>query len=395
MKNINIEELKCRNKILETELLNENEVKEALDFIVKKINQGIEYFGEDKFPSAASNNGIYKKTENNDWTNGFWTGMLWLAYEYTGEEKYKVLAQKHTGNFKERLDNRVVVDHHDLGFLYSLSTVADYKLTGNKFAKEVSLEATEYLIGRYQEKGGFIQAWGKLGEDKSYRLIIDCLLNIPLLYWAAEESGEKKYFDMAYTHYNSTIKNIIREDASTYHTYYFDNNTGEPLEGVTRQGYSDESCWARGQAWAVYGLPLTYKYTKDKNAIRLYEAVTNYFLNRLPEDDICYWDLIFKDGDNHPKDSSSAAIAVCGIIEMDKYYFGESKEVYVKAAHKMMRELINSYTTSINEDSTGLIKHSVYAYFDGKGVDECTIWGDYFYMEALMRLQNKSWNLYW
>lgn len=391
---INIEKISKAEKFNSVNRLSKDEVKNALDNVIKKIDENMEYFGE-KFPAAASKDGVYKITENNDWTNGFWTGMLWLAYEYTGDNKYRVLAETHIRDFKTRLDNRVVMDHHDLGFLYSLSTVAGYKLTGDSFAKEVSIEAAKYLTGRYQEKGGFIQAWGKLGEEKSYRLIIDCLLNIPLLYWTSEVTGDMSFYEMAYTHYHSTINNIIRDDASTYHTFYFNHETGKPLKGVTRQGYSDDSCWARGQAWGVYGLPLTYKYTKDSKAHELYEAVTNYFLNRLPEDNVCYWDLIFNDGDKEPRDSSSAAIAACGIFEMDKYYEGENKETYLNAAHTMMRSLIDNYTTKQGDKEQGLILHSVYAYFDGKGVDECTIWGDYFYMEALMRLHKEDWKLYW
>ncbi|SHK71983.1 unsaturated chondroitin disaccharide hydrolase [Clostridium cavendishii DSM 21758] len=394
MKKINVEEIKNKERFQNIKYLTKEEVKTALDFVITKIDENMEYFGEDKFPSASSINGVYDKKINKDWTNGFWTGMLWLAYEYTGKEKYKNLAEKHVVNFKQRLDDRIVLEHHDLGFLYSLSTVAAYKLTGDEFAKKVSIEATEYLIRRYQEKGGFIQAWGPLGEEKSYRLIIDCLLNIPLLYWTSEETGDKKYYDMAYTHYKSTINNIIREDASTYHTYYFNPETGNPVKGVTRQGYSDESCWARGQAWGVYGLPLTYKYTKDQDALNLYPALTNYFLNRLPKDLICYWDLIFTDKDNQVRDSSSAAIAACGIFEMNKYYEGPDKEIYLKAAHGMLRELINNYTTKDEKSSNGVLMHSVYAYVDNLGIDECSTWGDYFYMEALIRLV-KDWNLYW
>ena len=175
-----------------------------------------------------------------------------------------------------------------------------------------------------------------------------------------------------------------------------DNETGEPLRGVTRQGYNDDSAWARGQAWGVYGIPLNYKYTKNESCFNLYKGMTNYFLNRLPQDNVCYWDLIFKDGDNHSKDSSAAAIAVCGMHEMNKYLpeVDEDKEIYKYAMHNILRSLIENYTTNKVEQGKPILYHGVYSWHSGKGVDEGNIWGDYFYLEALMRFY-KDWELYW
>ncbi|MDZ5034904.1 glycoside hydrolase family 88 protein, partial [Clostridium perfringens] len=152
----------------------------------------MEYFKE-KFPSSATKDNKYGIIENIEWTDGFWTGLLWLAYEHTGEDKYRKLAEKNVLSFKNRVDNNIEIDHHDLGFLYSLSTVSAYKLTGSEVAKEASIKAADKLISRYQEKGEFIQAWGELGSKDHYRFIIDCLLNIPLLYWASETTGDNKY----------------------------------------------------------------------------------------------------------------------------------------------------------------------------------------------------------
>jgi len=233
-------------------------------------------------------------------------------------EKFKEIAHKNVLSFLERVNKRVELDHHDLGFLYTPSCMSEYKLDGDKNAKEAALKAADKLIERYQGKGGFIQAWGELGKKEHYRLIIDCLLNIQLLFFAYQETGEQKYYEIAEKHFYASVNNVIRDDASSFHTFYFDPETGHPLKGVTRQGYSDDSCWARGQSWGVYGIPLTYRHLKDESCFDLFKGVTNYFLNRLPKDHVSYWDLIFSDGSEQSRDSSATAIAVCGIHDPNR-----------------------------------------------------------------------------
>ena len=206
-----------------------------------------------------------------------------------------------------------------MGFVFIPSCVAAYKLEGNEQAKEAAIKAAEHLCTRYHDKGKFIQAWGNVNDPNAYRLIVDCLLNIPLLYWAAEVTGDKRFDEIAYQHFKTTIEVCCREDASTFHTYYFDVETGLPKKGVTAQGASDDSAWARGQTWGIYGPMLTYIYKKDEKALQTFKATTNYFLNHLPEDYIAYWDLQYTDGDGEPKDSSAAAIALCGILEGIKH----------------------------------------------------------------------------
>lgn len=395
IKEIRVEEIAKKDEFLKTKLLTRAEVKNAIDLVIKQIDANMEYF-KDKFPSSATKNNEYGIIENIEWTDGFWTGLLWLAYEYTGDEKYRELADKNVASFKNRVEKDIELDHHDLGFLYSLATVSGYKLTGSEDAREVSIKAANKLISRYQEKGEFIQAWGELGSKDHYRFIIDCLLNIPLLYWASDETGDAKYRNIANKHFVTSCNNVIRDDASAFHTFYMDNETGKPLRGVTRQGYSDDSAWARGQAWGVYGIPLNYRYTRNESCFNLYEGMTNYFLNRLPKDNVCYWDLIFNDGDDHSKDSSAAAIAVCGMHEMNKYLpeVDENKEVYKYAMHNILRSLIENYMNPEIEPGKPVLLHGVYSWHSGKGVDEGNIWGDYFFLEALIRFY-KDWNLYW
>lgn len=395
IKKIHVEPINKKAEYEAAGFLTREEVTAAMDRVADQVRCNMEYFGT-RFPSSATRNQTYGVIDNIEWTDGFWTGLLWLCYEYTGDDAFKNLALKNVDSFLNRVEKRIELDHHDLGFLYSLSCVAGYKLTGSAEGRKAGLLAADKLMERFQEKGGFIQAWGELGARDNYRLIIDCLLNIPLLHWAFLETGTPLYRNAAVRHYEAACNNVIRDDASAYHTFYFDPGTGEPLKGVTRQGYSDDSAWARGQAWGIYGIPLNYRYVKDDSAFNLFKGMTNYFLNRLPEDQVCYWDLIFTDGSNQSRDSSAAAIGVCGIHEMLKYLpeVESDKNTYRHAMHCILRSLMERYTAPEIKPGNPVLLHGVYSWHSGKGVDEGNIWGDYYYMEALMRFY-KDWNLYW
>ena len=395
IKTVAIEEIKNPERFLNQPLLTKEEVKAAIDLAMDQLHVNMEYFKEE-FPTPATFDNIYPKMDNTEWTNGFWTGELWLGYEYTNEEAMKKLAQANDRSFLDRVKRRIELDHHDLGFLYAPSCMAEYKLLHTPEAKEASILAADKLIERYQEVGGFIQAWGELGKPEHYRLIIDCLLNIQLLFWASEQTGDPKYAQMATQHFYTSANNVIRDDASAFHTFYFDPKTGEPVKGVTRQGYSDDSAWARGQAWGIYGIPLTYRFVKDEDCFGLFKGMTNYFLNRLPKDHVSYWDLIFGDGSGHSRDSSATATAVCGIHEMLKHLpeVDSDKLTYKYAMHAMLRSLIDNYANREIKPGRPLLLHGVYSWHSGKGVDEGNIWGDYYYLEALIRFY-KDWELYW
>lgn len=395
IKTVAIEEIKNPERFLNQPLLTKEEVKAAIDLAMEQLHVNMEYFKEE-FPTPATFDNIYPKMDNTEWTNGFWTGELWLGYEYTNEEAMKKLAQANDRSFLDRVKRRIELDHHDLGFLYTPSCMAEYKLLHTPEAKEASILAADKLIERYQEVGGFIQAWGELGKPEHYRLIIDCLLNIQLLFWASEQTGDPKYAQMATQHFYTSANNVIRDDASAFHTFYFDPKTGEPVKGVTRQGYSDDSAWARGQAWGIYGIPLTYRFVKDEDCFGLFKGMTNYFLNRLPKDHVSYWDLIFGDGSGHSRDSSATATAVCGTHEMLKHLpeVDSDKLTYKYAMHAMLRSLIDNYANREIKPGRPLLLHGVYSWHSGKGVDEGNIWGDYYYLEALIRFY-KDWELYW
>lgn len=389
------EELKNISRYLEEPKFDSKNIKDSIEYIIKQIDDNLEYF-KDKFPAAASENLVYPAIDNTCWTASFWTGMLWLAYEYTNNEKYKLIADEQVKSFRERLKSEELTNTHDLGFLYSLSCVASYKITGNEFAKETALIAADRLMDRYLPVAGIIQAWGDLNDpDQRGRMIVDCCMNLPLLYWASEITGDPKYKIAATSHIKQATKNIIREDSSTFHTFYMDVETGVPKYGRTCQGYSDDSCWSRGQAWGIYGFPLNFGYVSDGGILDYTEYVANYYINRLPEDEICYWDLIFTKGEVE-RDSSSAAITACGLLEYVKYLKDGDmkKKVYRNAAIKMIKSLSENYTTVTKPESNGILLHAVYDKPKNVGVDECNIWGDYFYFEALMRL-DRSWNKYW
>ena len=353
-----------------------------------------------KFQKAYSEGGFYAPTENVDWTTGFWTGEIWLAYECTGDERLKAAGDIQIDSFLRRIENRIDVDTHDLGFLYSPSCVAGYQLTGNPRGREAAVKAAEELIKRFHEKGEFLQAWGPMGAPDNYRLIIDCLLNLPLLFWATEETGDEKYRSVAARHIRTALRNVIRPDFSTWHTFFFNPETGEPDHGATCQGYRDGSAWARGQAWGIYGTAIGYKYMRRKEYIDSFKGVTDYFLRHLPGDLIPFWDLEFGDGDQEPRDSSSASIAACGMLEMAEHMGADEGEPYKAMAQRIMKSLEDHYAVKDPAVSNGQVlhstysKHSPYNTCNHYGVDECNLWGDYFYMEALTRLC-RDWKPYW
>lgn len=338
---------------------------------------------------------IYPPVEKVDWTEGFWLGMLWLAYEATGDTEYRKAAEGLLPKFRTRLEQKVKTNTHDLGFLYSLSCVAAWKLTGNAEARSSALWAADLLYERYNRTAGIVQAWGALDDPaKQGRMIIDCNLNLPLLFWAAEETGVQWYADAAKDHLHHAMQYLVRPDASTFHTYFMDVHTGKPLRGTTHQGYSDTSCWARGQAWAMDGFALNARHMDDPDLLDIAQKTSIYFLNRLPEDYVCYWDLIFQPEDGQCRDTSAVSCAVCGLLEQLKYMPADDplRKPWQNAVALMMRSLRENYLTQPGQD--GLLLHGVYNYPRGMGIDTQNLWGDYFYLEALVRLK-KQWNPYW
>ncbi len=371
----------------------------ALDTAVSLVRQNLPLFTHN-CQNHSSVNDIYPPCENDQWTCGFWPGEVWLSYERTGEDGFRDAALTLVESFLYRIENKIQVDHHDMGFLYSPSCVAAYKLTGSETGKRAALLAADQLCTRFQEKGGFFQAWGPMGEPDNYRYIIDCLLNIPLLYWASSVTGDPHYGDLANRHAATCLANSIRPDGSTYHTFFMDPRTGDPVRGATCQGYRDDSCWARGQAWGVYGTALGYTYTGNPEYLKAFRKVLSYYLERLPGDLVPYWDMTFTSGTEEPRDSSSASIVACGLLEAAKHVEAEEKEAYQILAAQMLLSLWEGYAVKEGPPGIGLVRHGTYSKKSPyntctpEGVDECVSWGDYFYMEALTRFV-KDWEMYW
>jgi unsaturated chondroitin disaccharide hydrolase len=395
-----------KEAIAQYPIITEEELKESMRCCVRQVRNNMPAFAE-HFPAACSVNQFYTPGINTDWTSGFWTGEVWLSYENAENDEDRKLfleaGNRQVDSFLHRIIVKHYVDHHDMGFLYSPSCVAAFKLTGNENAKKAALLAADQLIKRYRPVGEYIQAWGPYGAKDNSRFIIDCLLNIPLLYWASEESRNSTYRNIAEKHIHTTMKYIVREDNSTWYTVFLDPVTGEFSRGATCQGYMDNSAWARGQAWGIYGTAIAYKNTGRKEYIEYFRRVADYYLSHLPSDLCPYWDLSFGDGDEkeQERDSSSAAIAACGFLEMSKYLTGEEAEYYRKTAGRFLKTLTDHYQVKDPGRSNGQLLHGVYAKktpyntCKNNGVDECVIWGDYFFMEALTRLINRDWEMYW
>jgi len=378
---------------------------QALSAALATTTANIATFG-DRYPDDTTVDEVYRlrparpgyaEGGNYGWTTSFWPGMLWLGYELTGDDAYRLAGEKQVQNFADRVDGGHDLGTHDLGFLYTLSCVAPWRLTGNELGKRAALAAADHLMERFLEPAGIIQAWGDLANpEQRGRTIIDSLMNMPLLYWASEMTGDPRYRDAATRHTIQLRDHMIRPDDTTFHTFFWDPVTGEPLRGGTAQGFDDRSCWSRGQAWGIYGFALAYGYTSDQTLLDAAQRCADYFLDHLPADHVVYWDLVFGDGSGESRDSSAAAIAVCGLDELaDALPDGPRKDRYRLAAQQILASLAASFSTADHPESNALLLHGIYDMPKSVGVDEGTLWGDYFYLEALTRATLPGWKRYW
>lgn len=230
------------------------------------------------------------------------------------------------------------------------------------------------------------------------RAIIDSLMNLPLLFWASGMPGRSHYAEAAARHARQLRDHNVRDDDTTHHTYYFDVESGLPRFGRTQQGHADDSCWARGQAWGIYGFALAFRHTGDPTLRDTSRRLADYFLAHLPHDRVCYWDLVFGEGSGEPRDSSAAAIAASGLQELADALEGDDPGAasrYRRSAVEILASLASGYAPPEPSPGAPLLLHGVYDIPTGTGVDEGSLWGDYFYLEALVRQQNPDWPTYW
>jgi len=369
------------------------------------VRRNIQTFGA-SYPDDTTRDGRYEPRAataefaagaNRGWTTSFFSGMEWLAWQLSDDAVFRDAALAHSADFARRVRSGDDLDTHDLGFLYSLSTVPAWRLLGDDDARQAALLAAEHLMLRYLEPAGIIQAWGDLSDPvQRGRTIVDSLMNMPLLTWAGEQTGDERYPNAVRRHTTQLREHILRADDSTFHTFYWDAETGEPLRGATEQGAGDDSCWARGQAWGVYGFALNHRATGDPELLEAAWRCADYFLAHLPADSVPFWDLVYTDGSDAPRDSSSAAIAVCGLLELAELEAGSARGARAaEAAATMLASLMENYTPQNPEDSDALLLHGVYDLPKNTGVDEGTLWGDYFYLEALTRVSLPGWKPSW
>ncbi|MDR2253157.1 MAG: glycoside hydrolase family 88 protein [Bifidobacteriaceae bacterium] len=368
------------------------------------VRRNIEEFGE-RFPGDCSVADRYRDRvggpvpgANVGWTTGFRTGMIWLAGELSPDPVLERAGLRDVASFTQRLARRVDLETHDLGFLYMPSCVTAWRLLGDRDGRAAAIGAADALMTRFIEPAGIFQAWGGLGDgDQSGRAIIDSGMNMPLLYWASAETGDPRYAQAATRHMRQLRDHLLRRDDSTFHTFIWHAQTGAPLRGTTAQGYSDTSCWARGQAWAIYGFALGSRWSGEPTFLDAARRSAAYYLDHAPADGVPYWDLVFQDdASGQPRDSSVAAIAVCGLLELANLVSDSAEsERYRRAALTAIDTLIRGYVPDPSSRPNAQLLHGVYDIPSGAGVDEANLWGDYFYVEALMRLIRPAWTPYW
>jgi len=366
---------------------------EAWEKIVKKVEKTSERI-QDRFPHA-SVAGVYQLEPASWWTAGFWPGLLWLIYRDTKDDRLRSYAQ----SCESQLD-QVILDYerldHDIGFMWTLTSVARYKLLGEASAKRKGLLAANLLSARFNNKGNYIRAWNPWspGEDNSGLAIIDCMMNLPLLFWATQESGDPRYKHIAEAHANMVLQHFIRPDGSVNHIVRFDPSTGEQLEVIGGQGYAPNSAWSRGTAWALYGLTLAYQYMKDDQYLDAAKRVAHFFIANLPDDYVPHWDFRLPEQIANPRDSSAAACAASGLLLLSRMVSVEEQALYRNSAEKIIYSLYKHYGTWDLEAEEGLLLHGTSHFPEQRNVDVPLIYGDYYFAEAIAQLNGHT-ELFW
>lgn len=373
-------------------------LQQAFDLCVRKTRANIKRLADEPKTGSLAVDGNYFAFpegffEIGNWTSSFFTGMALFAWRETEDEFFLNQVLRLAPHYREKVFTHSMDTMHDLGFLYSLYSVALYKLTGDKSHRETGIRAAEVLANRFDRKGGYIQAWGRMDDKKTEYAglaIIDCMMNLPLLHWAAQETGEAYYREIAIRHADTTLKHFIRPDDSVYHAYRFDPKTGRPVGGDNYCGRNVESHWARGTAWAIYGFALSYSYTHDQKYLEASQRLAKKFIANL-DDDVPVWDFKLGGGETPLRDSSAAAIAVCGFQELAKHRAADG--LILKAKDAMLERLCSGDYLDFNEKCPGVLKKGQVGNGVGLAKSAYTSWGDYYLMEALVRelFQTEGW----
>ncbi|MEG0452115.1 MAG: glycoside hydrolase family 88 protein [Coprobacillus sp.] len=374
---------------MEYQLNQENQkwVEETYEKIKNKMSAECDRIG-DKIPYIAEE-GVYKEDKAETdivwWTNGFWPGMLWQMYHATKDEKYLNAAR----GVEDKLDKAFDIYtglHHDVGFMYLHSAVADYRITGNERSKARGLHAAHLLAGRYNPRGNFLRSWNR---DRSGWVIVDSMMNVPLLYWARDELQDPRFEYVAMDHADTVMNYTVRKDGSCNHIIVLDPTNGELLETPGGQGYASGSSWSRGQSWAIYGFALSYHYTNKKDYLDTAKKVAHYYMSqvdsteglavidfRAPKEPV-FWD------------STAGVCAACGMLEIAKYVPENEKEFYIQSAIKILKATDEKFCNwDVEYDS--IVQMGSGSYFTDHDKHVPIIYGDYFFIEAILRLLDKD-----
>jgi unsaturated chondroitin disaccharide hydrolase len=343
---------------------------------------------DDRFPTVGEGT-RYRTAANDHWLAGFWPGLLWLACTATADADLCGHAEALLPSFKERLAKRVHITH-DLGFLFTLSARAQWQVTGDRAARSLALEAARHLLARYRLPGKYIQAWGQIADpDEGGRMIIDTMMNLPLLFWASAETGDPQYRQAAVAHAETSARYLLRPDGSTYHTYFLDQESGAPLGPRTHQGYADDSLWARGQAWAIYGFAVAAEWSGDPRFLETAQSAALRFIAELPPDGVPWWDLRLPEEAPHFRDSSAGAIAAAGMLRLARFDAAGEAGSFRRSALALLKALV-AHCFEVDPEGQGLLHHATYHAHKGWGVDAYLICGDYFFLEALLALHEQA-----
>ena len=341
--------------------------------------------GNKIFPRSLEKSDSIRIVHSGDWTSGFWPGMLWFMYQYTGQQEWRTKAEEFTALMEKEPKNR---GSHDVGFKVYNSYGNGYKQTDNEEYKQQIIQGAKTLVTRFNPTVGCIRSWD-FGKWQ-YPVIIDNMMNLELLFAATRLSGDSSFYKVAVSHANNTMKNHFRKDYSCFHVMDYDTLTGKPIGGSTLQGYSDASAWARGEAWALYGFTLCYRETKDPAYLQLAEKIASFIMNhpRLPADKIPYWDFDAPGIPNEPRDASAAAIIASALYELKDY--SAQKKSYVKFADQVLNSLTKKYRSAIGTNKGFILDHSTGHKPVNGEVDTPIIYADYYFLEALLRKKNSN-----
>ncbi|OLS40916.1 glycoside hydrolase family 88 protein [Bacillus sp. MRMR6] len=367
-------------------------VNEAWQKVNEKVAKTSKRIGAN-FPHA-SENGQYVLAEPYWWTAGFWPGLLWQLYREQKTDEFKKIAEE----CEVKLD---AVQHdyyrldHDIGFMWTLTSVARYKLLGDDESKRRALVAANLLMGRFNVNGNFIRAWNPWteGEDNSGVAIIDCMMNLSLLYWASEETGDPRFKGIAKKHADTVLEHFIRSDGAVHHIVRFDPDSGEKIEPLGGQGYAPYSAWSRGNAWAIYGLALSYCYTGEEKYLEASKKAAHFFISHLSDDFVPNWDFRIPEDVPALKDSSAGSIAACGLLLLAEQVTALESPVYQRTGEKILESLYRNYGDWEGSEE-GLILHGTSHYPEGKFTNNPLIYGDYYFVEGLARLKGYK-DLFW